>query len=210
MANLLVPDLVAGSFPATGQVPPASAAALVDSATMAGNANGPANVMNVFDALTVSGSADSSWATDEGPATAMSQATPTTQDITIEHRDALAAALHVGDAAGTRSAVDASLVGNPAAPGDGNIFASAGDSQDPLLANYASPPVQEGPLAESLGGGHGQEMSTGEESLAQADPISRGLAQSLVDAADSTAQKTGLTAALERVFTEIGQGVLYK
>ena len=68
VANLLVPDLVAGNFPSTGQVPPASAAAFVNSGTTGGNASGPANVMNVFTALTVTGSADSSPPMDEAPA----------------------------------------------------------------------------------------------------------------------------------------------
>ncbi|MGA2255010.1 MAG: Ig-like domain repeat protein [Thermoguttaceae bacterium] len=60
VANLLVPDLIAGNFPTTGQVPPASATALVNSGTTGGNAGGTANVMNVFTALTMSGPAESS------------------------------------------------------------------------------------------------------------------------------------------------------
>jgi len=52
VANLLVPDLIAGNFPATGQVAAASAAQLVNS-----SGNGSVNVssldaFNVFDALT--------------------------------------------------------------------------------------------------------------------------------------------------------------
>jgi len=57
VANLLVPDLVAGTFPATGQVPPASAAALVNAGTQGSNAIGLGSVMNVFTALTGTGSA---------------------------------------------------------------------------------------------------------------------------------------------------------
>ncbi|MGA2255638.1 MAG: S53 family peptidase, partial [Thermoguttaceae bacterium] len=60
VANLLVPDLIAGNFPATGLVPPASASALVNSGTTGANAIGSGNVMNVFDALTMTGSTESS------------------------------------------------------------------------------------------------------------------------------------------------------
>ena len=50
VANLLVPDLVAGNFPSSGQVAPISAAGLVYSGTNGPNSSSPANVMNVFTA----------------------------------------------------------------------------------------------------------------------------------------------------------------
>ena len=56
VANLLVPDLVTGNFPATGQVAPASAAALVYSGISGGTTiNGSGQTM-IFTALTVPGS----------------------------------------------------------------------------------------------------------------------------------------------------------
>ena len=52
IVNLLVPDLIIGNFPATGQVAPISAEDLVYSGSTGGNSGG-ANVMNVFTALTM-------------------------------------------------------------------------------------------------------------------------------------------------------------
>ncbi len=209
VANLLVPDLVAGNFPATGQVPPASAAAFVHWATTGGNAGGPANMMNVFDALTMTASSDTSSATDDAPATAMSTQTPATQDLTIGHGTALAAALRTGSAGLTASSVDPFFVGDPPVLDYGNIPTSTGDSQDQLLANYASPPVVGGPLVESLPGGQGQETSRATEGLAQADRGSSGLTYSLLDATETTTQKVRRNAALDRVFTQFGQGGLF-
>ena len=63
VADHLVPDLVAGNFPSTGQVPPASTVALVNAGTTGLNSSGPASVMNVFNvftALTMTSSVDSS------------------------------------------------------------------------------------------------------------------------------------------------------
>jgi len=54
VANLLVPDLAAGNFPATGQVAPASAAALVYWGNNGGNTNGSGQG-TIFTTLTVPG-----------------------------------------------------------------------------------------------------------------------------------------------------------
>ena len=53
MANLLVPDLVAGNFPATGRVAAAGAAQLVNGSTSGTGGASGANVINVFNALTL-------------------------------------------------------------------------------------------------------------------------------------------------------------
>jgi hypothetical protein len=52
IVNLLVPDLIAGNFPATGRVAPISAENLVYSGSTGGNSGG-ATVMNVFTAETL-------------------------------------------------------------------------------------------------------------------------------------------------------------
>ena len=54
VANLLVPDLVTGTFQATGQVPPASAAALAYSGISGGTTYGSGQA-TIFTALTVPG-----------------------------------------------------------------------------------------------------------------------------------------------------------
>ncbi|HEY2251891.1 MAG TPA: S53 family peptidase, partial [Planctomycetaceae bacterium] len=59
VANLLIPDLIAGNFPASGQVAPISAADLVYTPTGGGSSNGGAQVLNVFAAVTVSAGASS-------------------------------------------------------------------------------------------------------------------------------------------------------
>jgi hypothetical protein len=53
IANLLVPDLIAGNFPASGQVAPISAAGLVYTAPSGDSAGGAAQALNVFSALTM-------------------------------------------------------------------------------------------------------------------------------------------------------------
>jgi hypothetical protein len=63
VANLLVPDLIAGNFPSTGLVAPISPDALVDSEPAGSGGNGGENVMtefNVFTALTGAGNSDRS------------------------------------------------------------------------------------------------------------------------------------------------------
>jgi hypothetical protein len=87
VANLLVPDLVAGNFPATGQVPPASAAALVNSGTSGANADGKANVMNVFSALTMTGATDSSAAVQDASARATSERISQAHDAALQRQD---------------------------------------------------------------------------------------------------------------------------
>ncbi len=87
VANLLVPDLIAGSFPATGLVPPASAAALVNLGTTGGNTSGTANVMNVFSALTVVGSTDSSSLVQDTLARATSERISQAHDAVLQRRD---------------------------------------------------------------------------------------------------------------------------
>jgi hypothetical protein len=51
VANLLVADLVAGNFPASGRVAPICAAGLVDSGSSGGNSGGPTTIQSVFTAL---------------------------------------------------------------------------------------------------------------------------------------------------------------
>jgi hypothetical protein len=208
-ANLLVPDLVAGNFPATGQVAPAGyplgAAALVNSATAGGSSSGPANVMNVFAALTITASSDSSSPKNEAPAMVIGQPTPTTQDVTIGHRAAIADALQAVDAP-TGSPVDPSLLAEQATLADENSFTSASDSHDPLLANYAGAALDDGPLTASLLGGHAQESSTDADGLDQVDRGSLGLARSLVDAAKTATKQALAHVALDLVFAAFGQG----
>jgi len=86
VANLLVPDLVAGNFPATGQVPPASAAALVNSATTGSNASVLA-VMNVFTAVTMTGSTDSSSPIQDALARATSERIRKAHDSVMQWQD---------------------------------------------------------------------------------------------------------------------------
>ena len=204
-ANLLVPDLVAGNFPATGQVPPASQVALVNTASTGPNASGPANVMNVFAALTITASTDSSSPKNEAPAMVIGQPTPTTQDVTIGRRAALADALQAVDAA-TGSPVGPSLLAEQATLADENSFTSASDSHDPLLANDAGAALNDGPLVESLLGGHAQESSTDADGLDQVDRGSLGLARSLVDAAKTATKQALAHVALDLVFAAFGQG----
>jgi subtilase family serine protease len=52
VANLLVADLIAGNFPATGRVAAASAAQLVNSGGSESGNDSPLNAFNVFDVLT--------------------------------------------------------------------------------------------------------------------------------------------------------------
>jgi len=195
VANLLVPDLIAGNFPSTGQVAAASPAAFVNSEATAGNANGPANVMNVLDALPMTESTLASSPKD----TVISQQIPTAQAFTLGHRAAFADVPQAVDAA-MGSAVDPTLVGDLAALAEGNYLTSAGDSQNPLLANYASAAVDNGPLVESLRSG-----GTGTESVGQVSRGSLGLADSLFDAAETTAKKADWHVALDRVFAEFAQ-----
>ena len=55
VVNLLVPDLVAGNYPSSGQVAPISATLNANAGYSGGSGGGAANVMNVFDAITVTG-----------------------------------------------------------------------------------------------------------------------------------------------------------
>ncbi len=72
VANQLVPDLVNGNFPATGQVAPISATLNANPDFSASNADGTTNVINVFCALTMSSrqQPDSQQAADRTVATA--------------------------------------------------------------------------------------------------------------------------------------------
>ena len=72
VANQLVPDLVNGNFPSSGQVAPISATLNANPDFNASNADGTTNVINVFCALTVSSlqQPDSQQAADRTVATA--------------------------------------------------------------------------------------------------------------------------------------------
>ena len=101
--------------------------------------------------------------------------------------------------------MDASLVADLAALGDGNQLTKAGDSHDLLFANNASPLAGDGRLVESLGGGSLQQTGAGTNSLSQADGGDISLAAGPVDSARITAKKARRDAGLDRVFAELGQ-----
>ncbi len=149
VANLLVPDLVAGNSPSTGQVPPASAAALVNSGATGGNTSGPANVMNVFTAVTMTGSTDSSPPTDGALTPATSQRITTTSDFGLEGghdvADALHAALTDAALAGLTSKPQAASVSVSPAPSALSADLPAGETsrtEKPAAAPLATAPPQ--------------------------------------------------------------------
>jgi hypothetical protein len=80
MANLLVPDLVAGNFPATGRVAAAGAEQMVDTGTSATTAASITNTINVFDALLL-GADGVHWAGYPGLAAARGHGVATTWDL---------------------------------------------------------------------------------------------------------------------------------
>ena len=126
VADRLIPDLISGNFPSTEQISPVSAAAIVNSGTTGGIASSPANAMNVFTALTMTGSTESSRPTDGTLAPPTSWRITTPQDLGLEEGHDFADALPAADAPYTGSALDASLIGNLAASADGNLR-TAGD-----------------------------------------------------------------------------------
>jgi len=128
VANLLVPDLIAGNFPATGLVPPASAAAFVNSGTSAGNANGAASALttfNVFAAMTADGGADASSSSADAAATADSEGARGVPDFSPDSAPSLADAVYATGGIDMRDVLNAWWVANAPALGDGNITAPA-------------------------------------------------------------------------------------
>ncbi len=101
VANLLVPDLVAGNFPAMGQVPPVGPAQLVNTGAGEALPNGPANAVQrfrVFSALTMGGPTDSFLRRHEAAATAESQPTVTSPNFRVGRGRDFAEAMHATDA----------------------------------------------------------------------------------------------------------------
>ena len=185
VANLLVPDLVAGNFPSSGQVSPISAADLVYSGT-SGNSDGQANVTNVFAALTVAGSPYSHLASRDALVQATSQQITPMQVLWMRSGIDPAAVLDFGNAPGTHSATQWGY--DPNLRFASNASAVLGDSRPfELLANENQ-----------------QGMLEGANSLSQANDGFSGLTANAPDAAWTPPMQASREA-LDRVFADIGQ-----
>ena len=186
VANLLVPDLVVGNFPSSGQVSPISAADLIYSGT-SGNSDGQANVMNVFTALTGAGSPYTCLAKKDALAPAASQKIATSQEPWFGRGVDVVDLWYIAIVPRTAGA------------------AQTGYSPDQLFASNASAVTGESRHFEWLGSENQQATLGGTNSLSQVDDGVSGLTAKLSDAAWTTPMQASQEA-LDRVFAEIGQG----
>jgi FG-GAP-like repeat/PKD domain/FG-GAP repeat len=187
VANLLVPDLVAGNFPSSGQVSPISAADLIYSGT-SGDSDGQANVMNVFAALPVAESPYNRLASKDAWAVDASQTFATSQELRIGRGVNVVDFWYIGIVPGTGGA------------------AQRGYNPDLLFASNASAVTGESRPFELLGSESQQAMLGGANSLSQVDDGVSGLTARLSFDAAWTIPMQASREALDRVFAEIGQG----
>jgi hypothetical protein len=189
VANLLVPDLVAGNSPSTGQVPAASAAALVNSANTGANTGGAANVMNAFNVFAA--------VVDGGASVGSDQATVGGGEWTADSGSGWDAGSD-SSARGATPAQAAAAQDLPAAA-DGTDLAESYNCRDAVFAGSGGALERVG-LAESLRDGRAQ------ESIATVHGVDLGnsVAASLWVDTPAATRKSG-DADVDRVFAELGQ-----
>jgi hypothetical protein len=176
VANLVVPDMIAGNFPATGQVAPASAAALVDSLPAGGSSGSTASVMNVFDALPMGG---------PGSSFVCKPATPVASQATTAHGATVA-----------RSAAVFAIAVQPA-PGNANDGTSANKTRDLLFAQYGV-----GPADNSLSAQRpvvGQQAGGGTDVVGQIGDKRTALVDSMVGSGVAAPTRATVRVALDAV-----------
>lgn len=173
--------------------------ALVNSASTGVNASGTANVMsvfNVFTALTMGGDGDSGSSSGE-------VATPTAdQDSATEGARSAVDAIYAAGTYGARNALDLWWVDNTPVFADGNQTTNAGDSHDPLFADFTARPADAGAVLQSFGPG-----DTGTERLGSTDYGKFPVAAGQIGIAQGAAEQVLGQAGVARVFAELGQNV---